>query len=180
MFEKLLITHRQNKLFSIQNCNNKEKRWVVNLSNVQLTEAQISVLELGLNFVITPKHINKHQILASVEQGIWKLPPGEADIFRSKVTSILKRHNSIECNLRPWGLKAIKELRSLSDILFIKADKGNMTVIMKKQDYDEKLFKMLSNDETYENLKRDQTAKTEKLLNKSISTKKLHKVNASS
>jgi len=55
-----------------------------------------------------------------------------------------------------------------------------MTVIMKKQDYDEKLFKMLSNDETYENLKRDQTAKTEKLLNKSISTKKLHKVNASS
>jgi len=41
----------------------------------------------------------------------------------------------------------------LSDILFIKADKANMTVIMKKQDYDEKLFKMLSNDETYENLK---------------------------
>jgi len=55
--------------------------------------------------------------------------------------------------LRPLELKAIKELRSLSDILFIKADKGNMTVFMKKQDYDEKLFKMLSNDETYENLK---------------------------
>ena len=35
-----------------------------------------------------------------------------------------------------------------------------MTVIMKKQDYDEKLVKMLSNDETYENLKRDPTAKT--------------------
>ena len=53
---------------------------------------------------------------------------------------------------------------------FIKADKGNMTVIMKKQDYDEKLVKMLSNDETYENLKRDPTAKTEKLFNKFIST----------
>jgi len=25
-----------------------------------------------------------------------------ARIVRSKVTSILKRHNSIECNLRPW------------------------------------------------------------------------------
>ena len=139
MFEKLLITHRQNKLFSIQNCNNKEKRWVVNLYSVQLTEAQISVLQLDLNFVITPKHINNHQILACVEQGIWKLPPGEADIVRSKVTSIINRHNFIECNLRPWELKAIKELRWLSDILFIKADKGNMTFIMKKQDYDEKL-----------------------------------------
>ena len=73
-----------------------------------------------------------------MEQCIWKLPPGETDIVRSKVTFILKRHNCIECNLRPWELKAIKELRSLSDILFIKADKGNMTVIMKKQDYDEK------------------------------------------
>jgi len=111
MFEKLLITHRQNKLFSIQNCNNKEKRWVVNLYSVQLTEAQISVLQLDLNFVITPKHINNHQILACVEQGIWKLPPGEADIVRSKVTSIINRHNFIECNLRPWELKAIKELR---------------------------------------------------------------------
>ena len=40
---------------------------------------------------------------------------------------------------------------------------------MKKQDYDEKLVKMLSNDETNENLKRDPTAKTEKLLNKFIS-----------
>jgi len=39
-----------------------------------------------------------------------------------------------------------------------------MTVIMKKQDYDEKLFKMLSNDETYENLKRDPTARTEKIV----------------
>jgi len=104
-----------------------------------------------------------------VEQGIWKLPPGEADIVRSKVTSILKRHNSTECNLRPWELKAIKELRSLSDILFIKVDKGNMTVVMKKEDYDEKLFKMLSNDKTPENLKRDPSAKTEKLLNKFIS-----------
>ena len=55
IFEKLLITHRQNKLFSIQNCSNKEKRLVVNLSSVQLTEAQISVLQLDLNFVITPK-----------------------------------------------------------------------------------------------------------------------------
>jgi len=104
-----------------------------------------------------------------VEQGIWKLPPGEADIVRSKVTSILKRHNSVACNLRPWELKAIKELRSLSDILFMKADKGNMTVIMNKQDYDEKLFEMLKNGETYEDLKRYPTPKNEKLLNKFIS-----------
>ena len=93
----------------------------------------------------------------------------EADIVRIKVTSTLKRHNSTECNLRPWELKAIKELRSLSDILFMKADKGNMTVIMNKKDYSEKLFEMLNNDETYEDLKRDPTAKTEKLLNKFIS-----------
>jgi len=42
---------------------------------------------------------------------------------------------------------------------------------------------MLNHDETYKDLKRDPTAKTEKLLNKFISrlqiTKKLHKVNAS-
>jgi len=48
----------------------------------------------------------------------------------------------------------------------MKADKGNTTVIMNKQDYDEKLFEMLKNGETYKDLKRDPTPKTEKLLNK--------------
>ena len=51
----------------------------------------------------------------------------------------------------------------------MKADKGNMTVIMNKQDYDEKLFEMLKNGETYEDLKRYPTPKNEKLLNKFIS-----------
>jgi len=51
-----------------------------------------------------------------VEQGIWKLPPGEADIVRNKAASLsfLNRHISIECNLRQWELKAIKELRQFS------------------------------------------------------------------
>ena len=34
-------------------------------------------------------------------------------------------------------------------MLFMKADKGNMTAIINKQDCDEKVFEMLQNGETY-------------------------------
>ena len=80
-----------------------------------------------------------------------------------------------------WELKAITERCEISDIPFMKTNKGNMTVIKNKQDY-EKLFQMLQNGETYENLKRDPTSKKKKNFNKIskfFNCIRSHKANAS-
>ena len=54
------------------------------------------------------------------------------------MASVTNCHDSIYSNLRPWKSKALKQLHQQSATLFIKADTGSMTVIVKKQDYDDK------------------------------------------
>ena len=47
-----------------------KNRWVINLSNRQLSEHETSALQNGLNFATTPRVIPTSHIVANIESGI--------------------------------------------------------------------------------------------------------------
>jgi len=73
-----------------KNNSNPSNKWVVNLSQKNLTEDQVQVLGLGLNFATAPKEVPIKDILASVEDGLRGIPPSEADLIRGKVVSTIQ------------------------------------------------------------------------------------------
>ena len=149
-----------NKKMINGNTRNKDN-WVVNLSNKNLSEDERKVLLLGFNFLVSKDYIPKTEILANIEKGIKNLPDNTSSIIRSKVVDILnKKYKSIP-NLSIKEKKALKNLRDDTNIVITKADKGNCTVIIDKNKYEEKIFKLLNDKNTYVLIKNDLTKNIE-------------------
>jgi len=70
-------------------------------------------------------------------------------LARSKITQILSNTKMPPLNLSNDEMKALKELRSDNSIRIMKADKGNVTVIMDRQDYEDKLIYLLNDRNVY-------------------------------
>ena len=120
-------------------------KWVVNVSQRNLSNNEIDLLRKGLNFVGTPRRVPKKEILslASVEQGIKNLTD-EANDIPAGVFSILKHAKPLSAqNLTRGEKKAIENLRSEDTIIITKAVKGNAIVIMDKAKYTEQVNEML-------------------------------------
>ena len=109
----------------------------------------MKVLLLGLNFSVSQDYIPKTEILANIKKSIKNLPDNTSSIIRSKVVDIInKKHKSIP-NLSIKEKKALKNLQDDTNIVSTKADKGNCTVIIDKEKYEEKIFKLLNDKDTY-------------------------------
>ena len=152
-----------------------KKKWLINLSDTSLTESQNQVLQLGPNFALAPKHVPVQKVIASVEKCLYKVTGAEATHIRSKLVSAIKTHGPEPCVLSPEERNALTELRNRPDIVTLKADKGNVTVIMNRNDYDDEIFKMLHDQLTYQPLKCDPTRATEKTVNTFVSGLKQNK-----
>ena len=133
------------------------------------------VLHLGLNFALAPKHVPVQIVIASVEKCLYKVTGAEATHIRSKVVSAIKTHRPELCVLSPEECNALTELCNHPDIVTLKADKGNVTVVMNRNDYDNQIFKMLHDQSTYQPLKCDPTRATEKTVNTFVSRLKENK-----
>ena len=160
-------TKNSNKKTINGNIRNKNN-WVVKLSNKNLSEDERKVLLLGLNFSVSQGYVSKTEILANIEKDIKNLPDNTTSIIRSKVVDVLdKKHKNIP-NLSIKEKKALKNLRDDTNIVITKADKGNCTVIIDKDKYEEKIFKLLNDKDTYVILKNDLKKNIERKLNKFI------------
>ena len=96
--------------------NNNRKK-VINLSKTSLINEQLSLLQKGPNFAITPKYPPIEAYITATEQASSKLPTQEADEFRSDVNRLLKQqqqqqqqHNNHH-NLNPAQCRALTELK---------------------------------------------------------------------
>ena len=105
--------------------------------------------------------------MANIEKGIKNLPDNTS-IIRSKVVDILNKKHKCIPNLSIKEKKALKNLRDNTNIVITKADKGNCTVIIDKDKYEEKIFKLLNDKDTYVLIKNDLTKNIERKLNKFI------------
>ena len=93
---------------------------------------------------------------------IRKLPPHRASLVHSKLIQTMGSYGKVTPNLSTEEKIAIKELKSNKDIVILKADKGNSTVIMNSEDYSAKISQLLDNDTTYKKLAKDPTKTTER------------------
>ena len=111
-----------------------KKKWVINLSDTTLTKSQNQVLQQGLNFALAPKHVLVQTVIASIEKCLYKVTSAKATHIRSKVVSAIITHKPEPCVLSPEERNALTELRIHPDIVILKANKGNVTVVMNRND----------------------------------------------
>ena len=93
------------------------------------------------------------------------------------MTSTLQSASLPNSNLTPDEQKALKRLKTDENIVILHADKGRVTVVMDKTDYNDKMDSLVNDKQTYEVLKRDPTpALQRKLNNKLLTLKKTDKI----
>ena len=95
-----------------------------------------------------------------------ELSESTKDNIRSRVTSTLQSASLPNSNLTPDELKALKRLKTDENIVILPADKGRVTVVMDKTDYNNKMNSLVNDKQTYEVLKRDPTPALQRKLNK--------------
>ena len=120
-----------------------------------------------LNFASAPSKLPLTDTMAAVESGARKLTPEDDDDLRGCVCGILRRAKVPRSNLTKEQRTALKELRGLEDEVILPADKGNVTVMMRRCDYDGKMEEMLGTG-TYGKLRGDPTATQENRLSRKL------------
>ena len=97
--------------------------------------------------------------------------------IRSRVTFTLQSASLPNSNLTPDEQKQLQRLKTDKNIVILHADKGRVTVVMDKTDYNDKMDSLVNDKQTYEVLKRDPTpALQRKLNNKLLTLKKTDKI----
>ncbi|CAN0064298.1 unnamed protein product [Heterosigma akashiwo] len=120
---------------------------VLNLSDRVLTEDELCVLALGLNFqpvlatppvidIIAATEVLADKLSLSHGQESAQLMGGMVEVLQSFRQQTYKVRKS---NLSRSHWRAIKSLRADSSIKILPADKGNKTVVMNAGDYLSKL-----------------------------------------
>ena len=111
------------------------RKYIKNLSNLELTNDQINLLSRGLKFVPTPP-VQQYVTLESYLEEIK---------IQLAHTAITKAIPNLLLNKR----KAITELKNNSEITIKKVDKGTTTVIMNKLDKTQEGQTLLDNGNNY-------------------------------
>lgn len=146
---------------------------VVNLSKFSFDPHVFSLLEKGLNFVVALRRIPVHDIICDIEFGIRDLPEASKDIIRQDCAVILRKAKPPKNNLNNLEFEALKALNNNNDIIVLKTDKGGATVILKREDYWNKMLDHLCNSGSYRKLAKNplkKISKTVALVIKSSST----------
>ena len=132
-------------------------RWVSNLSSRTLSATEKDVLARGLNFAPAPQKIPVPVIVAAVEGGLSRADPSQAQLARTRIVGCLARARPPPANLSQAECKALKCLREDDSIAIAPADKGNITVVMDRSEYEGKIQTLLDDTGTYRRLTKDPT-----------------------
>ena len=143
----------QAKSSSKKKFSKQKERWVKNESKRILSFHEKKVLERGLNFAIAPKTLPVMSIASAVEKSLKTLGNSPSvDIVKAKITQILSNWRPPTPNLTEEEFKALKQFQQDKTINILKSDKGNATVVMDKNDYEEKMLMLLADNKTYERI----------------------------
>ena len=148
--------------------NEVSKRKIVNMSTKTLSEAQIGVLNKGLKFAVAPTQIPRKEMIVAIESSLTNVDKTTADTVRVLAAEMIQKARPPKSNVTDEERKAIKQLQQMEDIVILPADKGNVTVIMDKLNYQEKIDQMLSDSDTYRSIKKDPSSRAEREVRESI------------
>ncbi|XP_011868003.1 PREDICTED: uncharacterized protein LOC105562081, partial [Vollenhovia emeryi] len=142
------------------------EKWFKNLTDVPIPEQVRFLLQLGDRFNMPVTFNNKQKYVVEyikhIERNISKVDAAIQHSVRSHSTSIINdfitsgiKKDSVDTILVTW-LNATKQfVKDHPEILFTRADKGNITVAMKVSDYHIKMDELLSDTDTYITIKKD-------------------------
>jgi len=157
---------------AIDNFFNMDKsKWIINESNVKIPERIINILSLGDKFALPLDVKNYHDrrdttinVIKNFETSCYKFPEnsGILDKLRAIMVSLINKQLYSSKHLNYFDSRMLKEfykcrkfLRDNEELLVTRADKGQVTVIMNKQTYINKMNKTLDDDSTYRIIKKD-------------------------
>jgi hypothetical protein len=90
----------------------------------------------------------------------WCNEKAEAEDYRAKIKLLLEKCKTFRTNTTSQEEEAINKLAQDKSIKILKADKGNVTVVIYTEDYEYKLTAMV-NTEEYRKIHRDQSHRGE-------------------
>lgn len=151
-------------------------RHVVNLSNKQIDQNTLDLLEKGLNFSISPRAIPKEDILCNIEHGIRELPDNIKETIRQDCSIILRKSHSPKSNISKQEHLALKTLNQDPDIVVLKVDRGGAVIIMNTIDYNEKMIDHLTNSGYYIKLNKNPLKKISRNVHNLTRSSKEHKI----
>ena len=151
--KKTTIDRHNKKLYNLWMKNNKNiPSTIVNLSSKKLTLTENNALKYGLKHSILPRSIDKTKLRAKIDTQIRKISYNnkieltfDDKIALRDTTERFISEAQNKCESRPNQLvhKTLSNLSKNSSIFICKMDKGNGVVVINKQDYFNKLDKIV-------------------------------------
>ena len=148
---------QQTSIYNQDNTNSNSK-WIINLSKVELTWAQRSLLEKGPNFAISPSNIPNLDYITAIETICSKLKEDDVAELRGEINGILKKGKIPKSNLDKEERKALHQLRKDKDRVILTVDRGVTMVVLDKEDCINEA-KDLLNTPVYKEIPKDPTNK---------------------
>lgn len=139
--EKLINKNKDTNITS-----NKET-YIKNLSQNDFTKEELDLLNKGLKFSLSLRKAPIEDIIVDIQAGLWKENHETKFDIKTNTANIIKRYRSQKIPIFTYS-NTIKKLKEKKNVLFMKANKGNTTVNMDKEDYKKKEEKLIK-DRTY-------------------------------
>jgi len=185
---KKKLINKFKKINGIQNetlnkfLNIDKSKWIVNESSVKIPDRILNVLSLGDKFSV-PINCKDYRdrrdttlnVIKNFESSCYMFPDNSLDKLRAVIVNLIGKYlysskhiNYIESFILREINTCKKFLKDNGDLFVTKADKGQVTVIMDKQTYINKMNMTLDDDNTYKQIKKDPlriiTTKTNNML----------------
>ena len=135
----------------------QSNKWMKNLSEVPLTESQMSLLAHGPNFAIAARRPPYVEYITALEQGCLNLEPHSAEELRAEIRGALKHAHNPRRNITTEEAHALAELKKDHSRVILTADKWVALVVMNRADYNNRVQKLLEDRGTYKEIKTDPT-----------------------
>ena len=175
--DKVRVTRKLSKLYggNLKIPENRQQGYI-NLSSVELTEAQHDLLNLGLNCHYQSKRniVDKQTELELLYESILKLESQDKISVHPDLKGQLAGEGSklrgtdhskiLTKELREAG----KQLKEDPRIIIRRADKASIFVVLNREDYNKKLNNILSDDTKFIQIKEDPTKKLKAKVNRII------------
>jgi len=149
--------------------NTDKSKWIVNESNINIPENIMNVLSLGDTFSV-PVDVKNYRdrtditlnVIKNFESSCGTFPENSLDKLRAVMVSLINRYiycskhiSYIDSFILNEIYRCKKFLKHNDELLVTKSDKGQVTVIMEKQTYLNKMKSALEDDSTYKCIKKD-------------------------
>lgn len=165
-----------NKLQNRQNSNiTTQEKWLKNYTRNELPDRVRNMLALGPKFALPTnnKDVKLENLLADTEYILSHIEIQNRDNYRAKVTNVVTNfmmNNRIRDNnqLDQDFTYTKQYLKQQTDLIVLKSDKGGTTVVMYRDEYNNKMLDLLGETSTFKKINKDPTHTVQTKANKFV------------